>query len=112
MKKEPIIITESHLSLTQKEANDYLIPIKNSKFHTIIIHSTNTRIYLKNNEIITDITSTLLPIPPTYSNRKMIRLDTEKLHDYDSILIQVEKQKSQVDVYQIENAEQTVELST
>jgi hypothetical protein len=111
-KKEPTIITESYISLNRKEQNDYLIPIKDSKFHTIIIHLTNTRIYLKNNDIITDITNTLIPIPPTYSNRKMIRFDITKLNEYDSIILRFENQKSQVDIYQIENNEQIVELST
>ncbi|CAF0811000.1 unnamed protein product [Rotaria sp. Silwood1] len=114
--KEPIIITESIRSIHGKEHNDYLIPLKDSKFHQIIIHLTHTRIYLKNNDLITDITNVLTPIPPTYSNRKMIRFDIKKLDNslkqYDSIVIRLENQKSQVDIYQIENNEQIVELST
>jgi len=114
--KEPTIITESSISIHRKEQNDYLIPFKDSKFHTIIIHLTDTRIYLKNDDIITDITDIILPIPPTYSNRKMIRFDIRKLDDnlrkYDSILLRLENQKSQVDIYQTEGNEQIVELST
>ncbi|CAF4044047.1 unnamed protein product [Rotaria sp. Silwood2] len=116
LKKEPILITESSRSIHGKEQNDYLIPLKESKFHRIIIHSTYTRIYLKNNDITTDVTNILIPIPPTYSDRKMIQFDIKKIDDnlkqYDSILIQFENKKSQVDVYQIENNEQIVEIST
>ncbi len=116
MKKEPILITESYISLNRKEENDYLISIKDSKFHKIIIHLTNTHIYLKNNNSIMDITNSLIPIPPTYSNRKMIQFDIKNLDDnikqYDSILLRLENPKSQVDIYQIENTEQIVEFST
>jgi len=113
LKKEPILITESYISINRKEQNDYLIPIKDSKFHEIIIHLTNTRIYLINNEIFTDITNTLVPIPPTYGNRKMVRFNIKNFDQYDSILIRLENQKSQVDIYQIENNnEQIIELST
>ena len=46
----------------------------------------------------------------------MIRFDITKLDEnikqYDSILIRLENQKSQVDIYQIENDEQIVDLST
>jgi hypothetical protein len=43
----------------------------------------------------------------------MIQFDVKNLVDkYDAILIRLENQKSQVDIYQIENNEQTVELST
>jgi hypothetical protein len=42
----------------------------------------------------------------------MIRFDIEKFNEYDSIIIRLENQKSQVDIYQIENNEQIVELST
>ncbi|CAF0933696.1 unnamed protein product [Rotaria sordida] len=114
--KEPTIITESSVSIRSKEQNDYLIPLKDSKFHRIIIHLTHAQIYLKNHDIMTDITNTLIPIPPTYSNRKMIQFDVKNLDDnlkqYDSILIRLENQKAQVDIYQIENNEQIVELST
>lgn len=89
-----------------------MIPLKNSKYHRIIIHSTNARIYLKTNDIFTDITNTLIPIPPTYSNRKMIQFDIKELNKYDSIIIRIENQKSQVDIYQIENNEQVIELPT
>ena len=116
MKKEPTIVTESSLSIHRNEQNDYLIPLKDSKYHTIIIHLTDTQIYLKNDDIITDMTNTLVPIPPTYSNRKMIRFDIRKLDDnlkkYDSILLRLENTKSQVDIYQIERNEQIVDLST
>ncbi|CAM2698748.1 unnamed protein product [Rotaria socialis] len=114
-KKDPTIITESSISIYGKEENDYLIPLKNSKFHRIIIHSTNAKIYLRNTDVTLDITNTLLPIPPTYSDRKMIRFDIKQLDDslkqYDSILIRLENKKSQIDIYQIENDEQVVELS-
>jgi hypothetical protein len=42
----------------------------------------------------------------------MIRFDVENLDEYDSILIQLENKKSQVDIYQIKNNEQIVQLST
>ncbi|CAF0734942.1 unnamed protein product [Adineta steineri] len=115
-KTEPILITESSTSVTGKNQHDYLIRLKDAKFHTIIIHSTKAKIFLKNDNNIIDITKTLIPIPPTYSDRKMIRFNLKKLdHDikkYDSILIHLEHVKSQADIYQIENSEQTVELST
>ena len=110
--KEPILITESHRSLRRKDQNDYLISIKDSKFSKVIIQCTNTRIYLKKDDLITEISNILLPIPPTYSNRKMIRLDLNELEEYDSVLIQLENSKSQADIYQIENKDQIVELST
>ncbi|UJR36520.1 hypothetical protein I4U23_029241 [Adineta vaga] len=114
--KNPITVTESILSIRRKDDNDYLIPLKDSKYHTTIIHSTNARIYLKNDEKITDISNTLLPIPPTYGNRKMIRFDRRNLDEsvkqYDSILIRLENQKSQFDVYQTDNTEEIVDLST
>ena len=70
------------------------------------------RIYLRSNDAITEITETLVPIPPTYGNRKMFRMEVKNLETYEAILIQLENAKSQVDVYQIENNEQIVELST
>ncbi len=113
LKTEPIVITESSISINRKEQNDYLIPIKNSDYHTIIIHFTNTRIYFKNDDSTTDITNTAIPIPPTYGNRQMIRFDIKQLDDkYDSIILQLENPKSQIDIYQIKNDEQIVELST
>jgi hypothetical protein len=42
----------------------------------------------------------------------MVRFDVENLDEYDSILIQLENKKSQVDIYQIKNNEQIVQLST
>jgi len=42
----------------------------------------------------------------------MIRFDIKKFNEYDSILIQLENSKSQIEIYQIENNEQIVELST
>ena len=98
--------------MNQKENTNYLIPIKDSKFHRIILHLTNARIYFKNDDTIIDITKTLIPIPPTYSNRKMIEFESNNnTKPYDSILIHLENRKSQVDIYQIDNDERIVELS-
>ena len=110
---EPTRITvESFISINQKNNTNYLIPIKDSKFHRIILHLTNARIYFKNDDTIIDITKTLIPIPPIYSNRTMIEFElSNNTKQYDSILIHLENRKSQVDIYQIDNDEHIVELS-
>ncbi|CAF1364230.1 unnamed protein product [Adineta ricciae] len=116
LNKNPVVVTESTLSVRRKDDNDYLIPLKDSKYHTTIIHSTNVRIYLKNNEKTTEVTRTLLPIPPTYGNRKTIRFDRRKLDayakEYDSILIRLDNQKAQFDIYQTNEDDEIVDLST
>ena len=110
--KEPIRVTESYASLHRKDQDYYSIPIKDSNYQTIIIHGTNIRIYLKSNDANTEITNTLIPIPPTYGNRKMFRMKVKEFEEYKTLLIQLENSKSQADVYQVGNDEQAVELST
>ena len=114
--REPTIITQPATSIQRQPAGDYLISVKNTPFHTVVLHVTNARVYLKDGKNLLDLTRTLQPIPPTYGNRKMIEFNLAMLNDrypsYDSILVRTENTKSQVDIYQIQNGEQVVELST
>jgi len=112
LKNEPILLTDSFASLTSKPSSDYVIPLKNSRFHTIILHLTQARVYLKNQENFFDTNQNLLPIPPTYANRKMIRFQIDQLQNYDEIFIRLDNSKSQVNVYQISKSEQSVDLPT
>jgi hypothetical protein len=93
------------------------IPLKASTFDKIILHIKHVRVYLKSRDTIVDVTSTLVPIPPTYSEKHMIRFDrkqqADRIDKYESILVRMETARAQVDVYQINDVhEQIVHLST
>ena len=113
---QPTVLTQPNIKITQKNPGDYLIRFKNSKFHTIIIHLTNARLFLKKGEVIRDITDSLLSLPPTYGRRKTFRFTIvpfdEQFAHYDAIVIRVTTSKSQVDVYQIADDETSIDLST
>ena len=110
--REPTIITQPATSIQRQPAGDYLISVKDTPFHTVVLHVTNARVYLKDGKNLLDLTRTLQPIPPTYGNRKMIEFNLAMLNDrypsYDSILVRTENTKSQVDIYQIQTGEQVV----
>lgn len=113
---QPTILTQPSVTITQKTPGDYLIPLKHSKFHTIIIHLTNARLFLKRGEVIRDVTDSLPSLPPTYGRRKIFRFTIvpfdEQFAHYDAILIRVTTSKSLVDVYQIADDEIPIDLST
>jgi hypothetical protein len=114
--KEAAVLTKASISITQKNPGDYLIPLENSKFHTIILHVTNARPILKRGEVIRDITDSLLSLPPTYALRKIFRFTfvpfDEQFAHYDGIVIRAATSKSRVNVYQIAEEELEVSLST
>ncbi|CAF1188717.1 unnamed protein product, partial [Didymodactylos carnosus] len=93
---------------------DYLIPLKNSNFYKIYIISNVVRshwIYLTNEPLenndnkwsITDITEWLLPIPPLYSNIKMMKINiTDVSKKYDYILLRMTDHAT-TQIFQVKN---------
>ena len=106
------MITESRVSLTRRDSTDYSIPIQSSNYKKIILHLTHVHIYLKRDNQLIDITSTLVPIPPSYSQRKMIQFNLQprdkQLDEIHSIIIRMDQSKSQVDVYQITDEDEKI----
>lgn len=114
LNKEPIVVTQSRITLTRQESTDYSIPIQSSTYRKIILHSTNARIFLQTKTNLKEITSTLIPLPPSYSERKSIEFHLQPLdsalNKVQSIVIRLDHSKAQVDVFQIDQDEKTVDL--
>lgn len=114
LNKKPIVVTQSRITLTRQESTDYSIPIQSSTYRKIILHSTNARIFLQTKTNLKEITSTLIPLPPSYSERKSIEFHLQPLdsalNDVQSIVIRLDHNKAQVDVFQIDQDEKTVDL--